>query len=125
VFTHQVGFNRLFASLNLITIMEQAIPGVKHIILVLSGKGGVGKSTVSTQLALAFKEKGYKVLYNTHNSFSFSSYHTITPRLFFRSVYWMLTYVDRASRICWTWRGFLFINAQRDGCPYTQIKIKG
>lgn len=35
--------------------------GVKHVILVLSGKGGVGKSTVSTQLALALKEHGYKV----------------------------------------------------------------
>lgn len=34
---------------------------VKHVILVLSGKGGVGKSTVSTQLALAFKESGFKV----------------------------------------------------------------
>uniref|UniRef100_A0A1L8DWU6 Cytosolic Fe-S cluster assembly factor NUBP2 homolog n=1 Tax=Nyssomyia neivai TaxID=330878 RepID=A0A1L8DWU6_9DIPT len=34
---------------------------VKHIILVLSGKGGVGKSTVSTQLALALKESGFKV----------------------------------------------------------------
>ncbi|CAH1116873.1 unnamed protein product [Phaedon cochleariae] len=34
---------------------------VKHIILVLSGKGGVGKSTVSTQLALTMKEKGHKV----------------------------------------------------------------
>lgn len=30
-------------------------------ILVLSGKGGVGKSTVSTQLALTLKESGYKV----------------------------------------------------------------
>lgn len=36
--------------------------GVKHVILVLSGKGGVGKSTVSTQLALALKEHGYKVI---------------------------------------------------------------
>lgn len=34
---------------------------VKHIILVLSGKGGVGKSTVSTQLALTLKESGFKV----------------------------------------------------------------
>jgi MinD superfamily P-loop ATPase len=38
--------------------------GVKHIILVLSGKGGVGKSTISTQLAITFKENGYKVKYN-------------------------------------------------------------
>ncbi|CAG9133432.1 unnamed protein product [Plutella xylostella] len=34
---------------------------VKRIILVLSGKGGVGKSTVSTQLALTLKESGFKV----------------------------------------------------------------
>ncbi|XP_052750241.1 cytosolic Fe-S cluster assembly factor NUBP2 homolog isoform X2 [Galleria mellonella] len=34
---------------------------VKRIILVLSGKGGVGKSTVSTQLALTLREKGYKI----------------------------------------------------------------
>ncbi|CAG9773831.1 unnamed protein product [Ceutorhynchus assimilis] len=37
------------------------LESVKHIILVLSGKGGVGKSTVSTQLALTLVEKGYKV----------------------------------------------------------------
>ncbi|EFA08218.1 cytosolic Fe-S cluster assembly factor Nubp2 homolog [Tribolium castaneum] len=37
------------------------LEGVKHVILVLSGKGGVGKSTVSTQLALTLKEKGFKV----------------------------------------------------------------
>nr|XP_019933454.2 cytosolic Fe-S cluster assembly factor NUBP2 homolog [Aedes albopictus] len=34
---------------------------VKHIILVLSGKGGVGKSTVSTQLALTLSESKFKV----------------------------------------------------------------
>ncbi|XP_040169723.1 cytosolic Fe-S cluster assembly factor NUBP2 homolog [Anopheles arabiensis] len=34
---------------------------VKHIILVLSGKGGVGKSTVSTQLALTLAEADHKV----------------------------------------------------------------
>uniref|UniRef100_A0A1B6MP14 Cytosolic Fe-S cluster assembly factor NUBP2 homolog n=1 Tax=Graphocephala atropunctata TaxID=36148 RepID=A0A1B6MP14_9HEMI len=37
------------------------LKGVKHVILVLSGKGGVGKSTVSVQLALSLKEFGYKV----------------------------------------------------------------
>jgi len=35
--------------------------GVKNVILVLSGKGGVGKSTVATQLAFAFQQAGHKV----------------------------------------------------------------
>lgn len=37
------------------------LDNIKHIILILSGKGGVGKSTVSTQLALTLVEKGFKV----------------------------------------------------------------
>lgn len=37
------------------------VDNVKHIVLVKSVKGGVGKSTISTQLALSLWESGYRV----------------------------------------------------------------
>lgn len=37
------------------------LSAVRHVILVMSGKGGVGKSTVATQIALGLRHAGKKV----------------------------------------------------------------
>jgi len=42
-------------------MIDENLKGVKNIIMVMSGKGGVGKSTVASNLALVLAERGNKV----------------------------------------------------------------
>jgi len=43
------------------TMIKENLKGIKYITMVMSGKGGVGKSTVASNLALILSEKGNKV----------------------------------------------------------------
>ena len=41
--------------------LQESLGKIKHVVIVLSGKGGVGKSTVSSNLAISMAQKGLQV----------------------------------------------------------------
>ena len=48
------------------SVPENPLSHIKHVIGVISGKGGVGKSLVTSELAILLKRKGYKAVSYTH-----------------------------------------------------------
>lgn len=83
---------------------------VKHIWLVLSGKGGVGKSSTSTQIALILKDQGFKV-----GLLDIDLTGPSIPRIFGQesakvhqsSAGWVPVYTDQEKRLAIMSLGFL------------------
>ncbi len=44
-----------------VEVKENSIPGIKNIIAIASGKGGVGKSTITANMAVSLRRMGFKV----------------------------------------------------------------
>ncbi|BHH86201.1 Mrp/NBP35 family ATP-binding protein [Desulforhopalus sp. 52FAK] len=55
-----IGFDKVIVNLGKVNVATEGVSGVKHILLVGSGKGGVGKSNTAVNLAVAISKLGFK-----------------------------------------------------------------
>lgn len=89
---------------------KPSLRNVKHVWLVLSGKGGVGKSSVTTQLALTLVNQGHKV-----GVLDIDLTGPSIPRMFGveeRKIHqsssgWVPVYTDQTKKLCVMSLGFL------------------
>ena len=83
------------------------VEGVKHIVAIASGKGGVGKSTVSSNLAVAMAMRGLKV-----GLLDADVYGPSQPKT--RLVRWLIEQAEEGTRVDLTFpdrvRDFIFID---------------
>ncbi|KAK9480857.1 P-loop containing nucleoside triphosphate hydrolase protein [Lipomyces japonicus] len=90
--------------------LPPSLANVKHIVFVLSGKGGVGKSSITTQLALSLVKLGHKV-----GVLDIDLTGPSLPRMFGleakkihqSSQGWVPVYIDSSKKLCLMSIGFL------------------
>ncbi|CAH1756476.1 11782_t:CDS:2 [Entrophospora sp. SA101] len=96
------------------TDIASKLSGIKHIILVLSGKGGVGKSSVTTQLALCLVQNGgHKVGILDIDLTGPSMPHMLgldDKQVHQASNGWVPVYADENQKLCCMSIGFLLQN---------------
>lgn len=105
--------------------VKQNIPGVKKIVLVSSGKGGVGKSTISANLALSFQKLGKKAglldvdvfgpsipkLFNIKGEPRLSDTRKLLPKINYGLPTMSMGYLIPTEESAVAWRGLMVMKA--------------
>ena len=70
-----------------VAVIAERLAGVKHKILILSGKGGVGKSTVTANLARSLSGRDLSIMTSCINHVHDYPLHTIWETRIYRTLY--------------------------------------
>ena len=97
--------------------VAEKLQDVKHVLMVLSGKGGVGKSTFASQLAFTLAEQGKQVRFHIVRRLPMHPQYELSLFVLwaFRLGCWMLIFVDRAFPACLVLHRAACIKARRAG----------